>query len=429
MENNINMKIRKITLKNFRGHQNTEMCFDENLTVVVGANGSGKSSILDGISICLSWIIARMKNPKGQGSFINHDEIYLGERDASLIAKFDNIESLSIPNKTKTGLSKSQSAILEHLNHYCTNIRAKLDETQLRTSIPIFAHYGVKRAVLDIPLRIRQSHVFDLFETYDNSLNGSANFRTFFEWFRYQEDIENEKYRMSGGLFGEALESRPDRELSTVRHALSVFLPEYRNIQVRRNPLQMVVEKGDVTLRIDQLSDGEKIYIALIGDLCRRLVLANPTLDNPLQGAGIVLIDELDLHLHPKWQTDIAPRLKEIFPNVQFIVTTHSPLVITNIPSDSLRVINWNDGEVIVSNSEIGYGLPTSVIMKDLMGLENELPREIELDLLPGIYTAITDGNIFRARELYSILLERSPELPELVRIRKLIELKSRRKL
>ncbi|GBU07310.1 ATP-binding protein [Bacteroidales bacterium] len=420
------MKIDKINLVNYRGHKTTEIIFDKRMTVILGGNGSGKSAILDAISLCLSWIIARIKNPKGQGRYIDEHELYLGKRDGLVIASFDDINSIAIPNKTKKGLAKTQSAELGYLNDYCAGIRTNIESTLLKTSIPIFVHYGVRRAVLDIPLRVSKSHIFDLFETYNESLNGDASFRTFFEWFRNQEDIENERFRLEGGLFyelfGEKEDFEPGRELSTVRRALEIFLPEYKNIRVRRNPLQMLVNKSGIDLRIDQLSDGEKIYIAMIGDLCRRLVLANTILKDPLMGEGIVLIDELDLHLHPRWQTDIALRLTQVFPNVQFVVTTHSPLVVTNIASETLRILNFVDGLVSVSQSEVGYGLPTSVIMKDLMALENELPKEIEA-VIRQIYTAIKENNIIEAKTLCKQLSELSPELPELVRVRKILKL------
>lgn len=421
------MKIEKIKLVYFRGHQNTELSFDKRLTVIVGENGSGKSSILDAVSICLSWIIARIKNPRGQGAFISHESVYLGAKDGLIAAFYDEIEQQLIPNKTKAGFNKPLPTLLDSLNHYALSLRESILRSELKTSIPVFVHYGVKRAVVDIPLRIKKAHIFDLFEAYTDCLSGDASFRTFFEWFRNQEDMENEQFKQFYNLFSEnKSELKPDRELSTVRRALSIFLPTYQNIRVSRNPLQMLVEKEGVTLRMDQLSDGEKIFIALIGDLCRRLVLANPTLEDPLQGEGIVLIDELDLHLHPKWQTDIAMRLIEVFPNLQFIVTTHSPLVITNIPSSSLRILKNEEGMLSISDSSIGYGLPTSVIMKDLMGLENELPKQVE-DLLLQTYASIQQGQIEEATHLYSALVALSPQLPELVRIRKLIELKSRR--
>lgn len=419
------MIIKNIKLNKFRGHFDTEIAFDERLTIIVGQNGSGKSSILDGIAICLSWIVSRIKNPKGQGAFIGEEEVYSGQRDATITACFDEIEEVSIPNKTKRGYIKTQSADLDLLNHYCSNIRTEIDSTSFKTSLPVFVHYGVRRAVLDIPLRIKKSHKFDLLETYNESLNGDASFRTFFEWFRYQEDIENENYRHQRDLFSAESSVKPDRELSTVRRALEVFLPEYTNIHVKRSPLQMLVEKNGQALRIDQLSDGEKIYIAMVGDLCKRLVLANPTLDDPLQGTGIVLIDELDLHLHPKWQTDIAPRLTQVFPNIQFIVSTHSPLVVTNVQSESLRVLEIDNNRIRVNLSGYGYGLPTSIVLKDLMGLEWELPEKVEV-LKRNIYQALNDNNLATAIELYTKIEALTPYLPELIKIRKLIERKQR---
>ena len=97
-----------------------------------------------------------------------------------------------------------------------------------------------------------------------------------------------------------------------------------------------VVKDGEV-FNIEQLSDGEKSLIAMIGDLARRLSIANPGVREPLHGRGIVLIDEVELHLHPAWQRDILPRLMNTFPNVQFMVTTHSPLVLAQLNSALYR--------------------------------------------------------------------------------------------
>ena len=88
------------------------------------------------------------------------------------------------------------------------------------------------------------------------------------------------------------------------------------------------MDKQGVTLNLSQLSDGERSFLALVSDLGRRLALANPLLENPLDGAGVVLIDELELHLHPKWQLEVVEKLRSAFPNIQFIVTTHSPFIL-----------------------------------------------------------------------------------------------------
>ena len=137
--------------------------------------------------------------------------------------------------------------------------------------MPIFVHYGTNRAVLDIPDRIRGKHNFD-------------------------------------------------KLLS--------------NLRIKRNPVRMVVDKSGKEIRVDMLSDGEKCTLALLGDLARRLILANPSAENPLEGEGIVLIDEIELHMHPTWQRRILHVLNEVFPNIQFIVTTHSPQVLGEVNND-----------------------------------------------------------------------------------------------
>lgn len=422
------MKLNNIKILNFRGCQDVQLDFDKNMTVIVGANGSGKSTILDAISITLSWIIARARNIKSQGAYIAEEEIYNGNKAGYIDAQFDGIEKLLIPSKTQKGFSKEYTSDLKDLNRYCDSIREKIELTEKKTSLPVLVKYGVRRAVVDIPLRIRKSHIFDLFEAYEDSLRGDANFRNFFEWYRNQEDIENENLRESYNLFniGNPNAFHPDKTLETVRKAIRIFMPAFDGIRVTRNPLQMRINKNGVSLNVSQLSDGEKIYMALVGDLCRRLTLANPTLDDPLQGEGIVLIDELDLHLHPQWQTEIATKLCETFPNIQFIVTTHSPLVITNVQSNQLRILSLANGKVQVLRSAGSYALPVSVILKDVMGITNELPYAIEKVLLPDLYKSIHDGDIDKARQMCSELENLSPDFPDLVKIRKFIEIKSR---
>lgn len=419
------MKIKAINLVNFKGFKNASLTFDEQLTVIIGANGSGKSSILDAISITLSWIIARIRNAKGQGLYIAEEQIHNGSKNGNIEASFDNINSIAIPSKTKRGYNKAGEIILNDLNSYCENTRANIEANEQQTSIPIFVKYGVGRAVVDIPLRIRKPHIFEPFETYENSLRGDANFRSFFEWYRNQEDIENERVKEQINLFNykDHMLFRPDRELDAVRNAIYKFMPEFNKIRVRRNPLQMVVEKKGEQLAVNQLSDGEKTYIALVGDLCRRLVLANPTLENPLEGEGIVLIDELDLHLHPQWQTEITTRLCETFPNVQFIVTTHSPLVITNVQTHQLRIMSNANDNANVSVSQYGYALPVSVILKDIMKIDNELPKHIE-DLKSQIYDSLNQGTKEKTHTLLNELELLSPHLPELGKLRKFVDIK-----
>lgn len=405
------MKLKNISLYKFKGFVEETIDLDDRLTVIVGENGAGKSSVLDAITIILSWVIAKIKNPRGVGQRISKEQIHKGKKRSYLFSTYDiegNKSSFKVQSHATRGINNEPIPESFILSEYCNDIREKIEQTESKTSIPIFVKYGVRRAVVDIPLKIKNSH--------DESLKGDANFRTFFEWFRYQEDIENEIFRETGEVC--------DRELKTIRESISKFMPGFKNLRVKRNPLRMVVDKDGKEFAVNQLSDGEKTYIALIGDLCRRLVLANPTLENPLMGEGIVLIDEIDLHLHPQWQTEIAEKLCNTFPNIQFIVTTHSPLVITNVKTEQLRVLKTEDGVTKLVDNDYSYALPVSIILKDVMGIKNELPKEIEekIDLT---HQYIQNNDLDKAKALHDELRALSPNLPELVRIRKFIEIKS----
>lgn len=351
------MVIEKIEYTNFRGLRTGEITFDRNLTVIVGKNGSGKSTVLQAVGIVVSWIIARIRSEKGVGMYIEDLSVTNGHQNAQVVGTLEGVGRVSIPNRAKSGMPKRFAIDLNGLREYTTGVRERLEATDFRSSVPIFAMYGVKRAVIDIPLRIRNNEEHIL-EVYKDCLKGAANFRDFFMWFRNQEDLENEE-RIDGN------DGYRSRELDAFRHAMAVFMPEYTQVRVRRKPLRMVVNKESEELNVAQLSDGEKIYLALIGDLCRKLVLANPEMTDPLQGTGVVMIDEVDLHLHPRWQGEVATRLTEVFPNVQFILTTHSPQVINRIASERLRILDHG----AVNNVDYGYGMPTDVVLKDIVGL------------------------------------------------------------
>jgi predicted ATP-binding protein involved in virulence len=127
--------------------------------------------------------------------------------------------------------------------------------------------------------------------------------------------------------------------------ALNVFLDDFSDVKVMEEPVLLNIKKDDCQLSIVQLSDGERSFFAMISDLVRRLALANPLLDDPLQGAGVVLIDELELHLHPKWQREVVEKLRATFPNIQFITTTHSPFIIQTAREGEVIKL---DGDLIV---------------------------------------------------------------------------------
>ena len=411
------MRIEKIKYTNYRGLKTGELSFEKDITLIIGKNGVGKTSILSAIAIALSWIISRLKSEKQNGQYIDTDSISNGYMHSNIEFKFDDFESpITIPNKSKQGISKRFSLNIDPLKSYTTQKRADFEKHKFKVSVPTFVYYGVKRAVVDIPLRIRNKE-YTLLDTYKECLNGAANFRDFFTWFRNQEDIENELK-----TYCSTLSPEHSRELDTFRKALSIFMPDYKGIKVRRSPLRMEIWKNNEITYVNQLSDGEKTYLALIGDLCHRLVLANPTLTNPLEGEGIVLIDEIDLHLHPEWQGDFATKLNKVFPNIQFIITTHSPHVINRVPANNIRILNQG----MVESPDYSYGMPINVVLEDIMELSAQEPDDVRL-ILEKIQHAIDNMDTTNAENYCNELYKLTPEHPELVRFTKIIERYKRR--
>lgn len=420
------MHISKLTLNNYRGASSLPIDLDERLNVFVGMNGAGKSSVLDAGAIMLSWLVNRMKHSGASGRPISESDIRNGESVANLEITCELNGSYFSWNlaKTRKGHSKRDvTSVLLAMNEIAKQLQAEVSEKSEQLNLPLFAYYPVNRAVLDIPLRIRERHRFDLFSAYDESLTSGANFRTFFEWFREREDLENENRKYVDDSVKPEGFQFPDGQLQAVRDALQQFMPEFTNLTVRRNPLRMEVQKNGQRLTVNQLSDGEKCLMAMVGDLARRLAIANPVNARPLEGDGVVLIDEIDLHLHPRWQRMVIPQLREVFPNCQFIVSTHSPHVITHVKPENLHLLRMSDQGMSCERPIESYGKSVDRVLEDLMGLKTTRP-DVVSDALARIYDEIEQGHIEAAKQSISELQQTIGEDPDLVKATVLIKRK-----
>jgi len=361
-----NVRLNGIAIRNFRGIEDMYLDFNGKSTVLYGINGAGKSTILKSINLLLAQIITRVLSSQfKQAIECTREDVRFGKEKATIYGDFvfddGHVSNYGFSFTKSTGKREYDNKVL---NKFAKEFaEAYLPDKEM---LPVFAHYGVTRAVLDIPLRIKKKHDFGRIETYRNALNAKTDFRTFFEWFRNQEDFENEKKVELKDLYYK------DPVLDAVRSAVLAILPNLTNLRIRRKPsLRMCVTKEGQTLTVDQLSDGEQCTLAMIGDLARRLVLANPHSDEPLHGGGIVLIDEVDLHMHPLWQREIAPLLHRVFPNIQFILTTHSPLIIGGLGnlSEEFTIFELGQAECCITLHEMAPAhYDVNMVLQDKMG-------------------------------------------------------------
>ncbi|MCI9845919.1 AAA family ATPase [Flavobacterium pectinovorum] len=591
------MKIKSIHIQNFRSAKDLKIDFDDSLNVLVGVNGAGKTTILETLTLCMSWLIKRIQRQNSSGLMISDTDIRYESSFASvrIVCTENNHDSSWELIKFANGKIIDKKSDLVEVSNLALYFQMMLE---VENRLPVICYYPVTRVVDKITPEVKFDDAFSTLDAYDKALDGKQNFSAFFEWFRQQDDIVNEKatsrskwvlqnkisikrrvdkilkllkpsisdenfiveefdylkrrvskddfiYEEPRFLFHEIsrlmdykypksrsrrifhdleymfhkielqnreekydsryyelayidtfhrilenfysdnekigikedffsafievfvfanefslwwlsdisrrkiesllrttlieidnskfkkeqefyseikqlensifriiddeikkkknLKGNDGREMLFVKKAIEKFLPNYTNLRVRRSPRpHMLIDKGNLEFNLNQLSDGEKNLITLIGDIARRLSIANPESDNPLEGNGIIMIDEVDLHLHPKWQQLMIPQLEKIFPNCQFIVSTHSPQVLNNVQPDNIILLENNNNVLKHSFAIESYGKNSDRILEDLLGVDarpTNIKNEIE-----ELYRFIELGEIDSAKNLYKDL-------------------------
>ena len=336
------MKLKTVEIENFRAIEELSLPLDPQLTVLYGANAHGKTSVLAAVAVGLGAIPARLPGVSGIG-FRKTDV----RRDASAV-RVELTPDDGRPwrrIRTKKGRLLAGTRGLEWLRELTGRI-IDADREGRPIDLPVVALYDTDRVVLDSPQRRRGfKKEFPRYAALEGALSARTNFRTLFQWFYFKENEELREQKKRGD-FGYRL-----RDLSAVRNAISSMLEDVSEPRIEVNPLRFVVTlksgSGSEELELDQLSGGYRAVLALTADLAWRMAQGNPHLDNPLQSEAVVLIDEVELHLHPSWQQRILDDLTRTFPNAQFIVSTHSPQVLTTVAPKHIVGLARQDGCIV----------------------------------------------------------------------------------
>ncbi len=363
------MKLKHVEIENFRAISMLSLPLDNDLTVLYGKNADGKTSVLSAIAVGLgsiprllpdvSGIDFRANDLRGKGPM----RVHLTTREG-------------ITWRRQRYSDRNRTAATKELQDFLSKIvEADRDESSVPLDLPIVAYYDTDRAVFDVPQRRRRSRkAFPRYAALNGALKARTGFRDFFNWF-YEKEFEELRFQRDLGPRNQRL-----KDLDAVRRAIESMIPGASNPRIASRPSRFVASMdfgsgSTETLSIDQMSGGYRIMLALVADLARRMAQGNPHLENPLESEAIVLIDEVELHLHPEWQQLVLPNLVRTFPNTQFIVSTHSPQVLTTVqPNEIVELKRIAIG--IVANSPFGptFGAEAGEVLVGVMGV-SERPK------------------------------------------------------
>ena len=396
------MRIRELTLRNYRVYaEHPPFKFADRFTVVAGINGRGKTALLDGLALLCSRFLPHVSSARSGYGTITPSEVHIGTVLAELGMKV-NCAGIPLEYKLTYDKERRQTWTTELSADVQQEVRkAYGDPTHADDAAPLAVYYTTDRAGYRLPKKLPTEVPRGQAAAYSGALfNRTVNFRDFMARYRSAVTVERTERKDNPNYLG-------DRAVAAISHALTTFLGGFENLRVQEEPLRLLVDKDGETLDLSQLSDGERSFLAMICDLGRRLALANPRLNNPLHGSGVVLIDELELHLHPKWQRQIIHNLTTTFPCCQFIATTHSPQVVASIEPDQVHLL----APVGIVHPARSLGMDSNWILRHLMEADDR--PEAAMAAIQSVESLIGEGTFEEARAAILEAKRNGLDLPE----------------
>jgi len=439
------MHLDEIHIQNFKLFNQRSFKFHPQFNLVVGVNGSGKTSLLKAtvqvLAECMKGVSQDLpfeaddvrRTPAYAGILIRYEKKYPVKIQAkiSYIGKNLNeqcefIEFLKLGETAGHPLNMPTGS--EDWGYLIQNKVDKLDQGQWET-LPVMAFYRCNRlwknnGTTPTPFDAATEKESRL-AGYDSWFDASADFSSFWRWViaKHLERLELAEAIGSQVNYEEAIDISHGTmagidELQLVNRAVAGCLENARGIRydLKQKTILIGWNTGELT-PFELLSDGQRVTLAMVADIARRACLLNPHLGGEVleETPGIVLIDELDLHLHPLWQRRIIGDLRRTFPKIQFIATTHSPQLIGQVKPDEILLLDAKE----TKHPGQSYGMDSNWVLRHIMGGDD---RDAKIAArLDGIFEAIEDAQFDEAEKDIAEMRAEIGEHPDLVEAEALI--------
>jgi len=422
------MNLKKLQITNFRCFESLSIDLDEQLTVLVAKNGQGKSSVLDAIRIGLwsfvsGFDLARTLYNDPANAISIDDVRMLKMRDGQMARQLPckiTLTPNSLPsfgdaiklpwtrarNSEAKGSKTKDEKGVEVIKCSVISTQDKIRNPESSdVNLPVIGYYGTgrlwsqKRLTEGKKTKGNQNTDFYMrLFAYRDCLDPASSYKYFAEWFTwiFESYREDQIKQAEKGLPTE-IDSISKNAVQVVQQAIDSVLHNtgWHTLEYSVSHEKSLVLNHDQNgmLKVGLLSDGIRGVLAMVGDIAYRCIKLNPHLGGQAakETNGIVMIDEVDMHLHPAWQQTILVDLIKAFPKIQFIVTTHSPQVLTTVKPQCIRLLSEN-GEVLIPSINI-YGEESKVALEDIMQVSSR-PYTKDSDLLQVYLQRINQGDI-----------------------------------
>ena len=410
------MKLKSVEIRNFRAIEEMTLPLHPQLTVLHGPNAQGKTSLLRAIAVGLDLIPMILYSAAEPSFGYRKQDPRRGAIPADVSVSVTPSDGVAWTRHWK---QDTVWTLFEHkpLAQWLDGVREAERSGKGSMDLPLVAFFDTERTTLESPegsFGFPEAEEFDRYRALAGALSARSSFPQFSRWFYALENQELREQKARGDFDHE------HPALAAVRRAVCSVLDNVSNLSIRPQEagfeFAVRTDGQDERLDLNQLSGGYRATLALVGDLAWRMAMGNPHLDSPLTSEAVVLIDEIELHLHPEWQQRILPDLTRTFPNAQFIVTTHSPQVLTTVKPEQVVTLVREDGKIVARAPGWGtYGAEAGDVLTAVMEVEARPKNEFSEKLLR--YQRLVsrgEGETQEALQLRSELNAISPRDPEL---------------